>query len=179
MFNSRTMERMTATGDTVAPWLDDDQLRDWKALVALVTTLPAAIDAQLKQDAGINAFEYHVLAGLADAPRHTLPMSDLASATRGSLSRLSHAVARLERSGWIERFACTEAGRRTSARLTDAGLAKLQDAAPGHVREARRLVVDALTPEQLAALGDAARRIVAGTAPDLTRALDDACGEAC
>ena len=44
------------------PWLDEDQLRDWKSLVALVMTLPAELDAQLKRDTGLNMFEYHVLA---------------------------------------------------------------------------------------------------------------------
>ena len=141
------------------PWLDEDQLRDWKSLIALVMTLPAALDAQLKRDTGLNMFEYHVLAALAEAPNGAIPMSDLAGLSQGSPSRLSHAVGRLEGAGWVERRACTEAGRRTAAWLTDAGRRKLQESAPSHVREARRLVVDALTPEQLASLGEAARAI--------------------
>ena len=40
--------------------------------------------------------------------------------------------------------------------LTDAGRRTLEEAAPGHVREVRRLVVDVLSPEQFAALGAAA-----------------------
>ena len=44
-----------------APWLDDAQLREWKSVMALLTTLPAALDSQLKRDAGLNMFEYHVL----------------------------------------------------------------------------------------------------------------------
>ena len=143
------------------PWLDDDQLRDWKSLVALVMTLPAALDAQLKRDTGLNMFEYHVLAGLSAAPDGALPMSDLAVMAQGSISRLSHAVRRLEEAGWVERRACTEAGRRTAAWLTEAGRRKIEESAPSHVREARRLVVDALTPEQLRALGEAARTITA------------------
>ncbi|MEZ5256815.1 MAG: hypothetical protein R2705_07960 [Ilumatobacteraceae bacterium] len=47
---------------------------------------------------------------------------------------------------------------RVDARQTDAGWNKLAATAPGHVREARRLVVDALSPEQLAALGGRAAR---------------------
>jgi DNA-binding MarR family transcriptional regulator len=90
---------------------------------------------------------------------------------QGSLSRLSHAITRLERSGWVERRSCTDnGGRRIEARLTDAGLAKLEEIAPGHVREARRLVVDVLTPEQLVALGDAARAITAATTAGATEA---------
>ena len=54
-------------------------------------------------------------------------------------------------------------GRRTEARLTDAGFVKLAEIAPGHVREVHRLVFEVLTPEQLAALGDVARAITAAT----------------
>ncbi|MEP9364074.1 MarR family transcriptional regulator [Nocardioides sp. CN2-186] len=141
-------------------WLDDDQLRDWRSVVALVMTLPAALDAQLKRDTGLNMFEYHVLAALSEAEHEALPMSDLAGMSQGSPSRLSHAVSRLENAGWVERRACVEAGRRTAAHLTPAGRAKLEDAAPSHVREVRRLVVDTLDAAQLAVLGDAARAVV-------------------
>jgi DNA-binding MarR family transcriptional regulator len=139
--------------------------------MALVMTLPAVLDAQLRRDTGLNLFEYHVLAELAEGQGRTRVMSDLATVTRGSLSRLSHAVSRLEAAGWVERRACGGAGRRTEARLTTAGWEKLQESAPGHVREARRLVVDALSEEQLRHLGDAARRIVAVAAPEIAATL--------
>ena len=146
---------------TDTPWLSPEQQQEWRALVGLLMTLPAALDAQLKRDAGLNTFEYQVLAALSEAPDRALPLSDLAGLSQGSLSRLSHAVSRLERDGWVSRRSCTEAGRRREAWLTDAGVAKLEEVAPGHAREARRLVVDALTPEQLTALGEAARAITA------------------
>ena len=149
------------------PWLDEAQLRDWMSVVGLVMTLPAALDAQLKRDTGLNNFEYHVLAALSGAPRGALPMSDLAGISQGSPSRLSHAVSRLEDAGWVERRACTEAGRRTAAHLTPAGRRKIEEAAPSHVREVRRLVVDVLTPEQLAALGEAARAVLGAIDPDM------------
>ena len=164
--------RASTTVDTV-PWLSSAQQRDWRALVALFMTLPPALDAQLKRDAGLNSFEYHVLAALSEAPNRTMVLSSLAGLAQGSLSRLSHAITRLERAGWVQRRSCADPGaRRTEARLTDAGLAKLEETAPGHVREARRLVVDVLTPEQLAALGDAARAITSATladAPEMCR----------
>lgn len=159
----------TSPDDATVPWLDDDELRDWRALMALVAALPSALDAQLKRDAGINAFEYHVLAALSEAPERTLRLSDLAGLSRGSLSRLSHAVTRLERSGWLTRSRCTGDGAaRVEARLTDAGWEKIRESAPGHVREARRLVVDVLSPDELRALGSAARSVsrAAGLEPD-------------
>ena len=167
------------TADTsrdVVPWLADDEQQDWAALIRLVMTLPAALDAQLKRDAGVNSFEYHLLARLSMTPGRALVLSELAEQAQGSLSRLSHAITRLERAGWVERRACNDRGRRVEARLTDAGMAKLEAIAPGHVREARRLVVDVLTREQLAALGDAARAItdvVLAGAPEACEELGD------
>ena len=152
-------------------WLSHEQLREWKSLMALLMTMPARLDAQLKQDAGLNLFEYQILVGLSEAPERLQVMSDLAIQTRGSLSRLSHAISRLEAAGWVQRRSCGGAGRRTEALLTTAGWRKLQQAAPGHVREARRLVIDALTAEQLEDLGTAARRIVAVANPEVAETL--------
>ncbi|MFC3688778.1 MarR family winged helix-turn-helix transcriptional regulator [Aquipuribacter hungaricus] len=147
-----------AAGDPA--WLSAEQQASWRDLMALVMTLPAALDAQLRRDAGVNGFEYQVLAALSEAPDRALVLTTLAGMTQGSLSRLSHAVTRLERAGLVERRSCSEAGaRRTEARLTASGWEKLQEIAPGHVREARRLVVDVLTPEQLWALGEASRLV--------------------
>jgi DNA-binding MarR family transcriptional regulator len=153
------------------PWLSPEQLREWKSLMALLMTVPTSLDAQLKQDAGLNLFEYHILVELAEAPERSCVLSELAAQTRGSLSRLSHAVSRLEAAGWVERRSCGGAGRRTEALLTAAGWRKLQQTAPGHVREARRLVIDALTAEQLENLGAAARCIVAVANPEIGATL--------
>ncbi|MFZ0159897.1 MAG: MarR family transcriptional regulator [Kineosporiaceae bacterium] len=155
-----------------APWLSADQLRSWLALTALLETLPAAIDAQLKRDAGMNLFEYVVMARLSEEPGRVVAMRDLATFAAGSLSRLSHAVDRLERQGWVERRPRSCNPRHTEVVLTDAGLDKIVRSAPGHVREVRRLVIDTLTDEQTAQLGRIARAIVGVVAPEVARLLD-------
>ena len=140
------------------PWLDRPQLRAWIRLVALLELLPSALDAQLRRDARLNEFEYYVLAMLSEAPDRTLRMTELARQTNATLPRLSHVVSRLEGRGMVERFPCPDDRRATDARLTDAGWATVVEAAPGHVENVRRLVIDALTEEQvdqLAAIGDA------------------------
>ncbi|QTE29115.1 MarR family winged helix-turn-helix transcriptional regulator [Pengzhenrongella sicca] len=150
-----------------APWLTADQQRDWRALLGLLAILPPALDAQLKRDAGVNGFEYQVLAVLSEAPDRTVGLSDLAALSQGSLSRLSHAITRLERSGLVGRRSCVnQGGRRAEAWLTDTGLARLEDIAPGHAREVRRLVIDVLSPEQLTAVSDAARAITTAYAAE-------------
>ena len=139
-------------------WLDRSQLRAWIRLVAVLELLPGALDAQLRRDAGLNEFEYYVLAMLSEAPERTLRMTELARQTNATLPRLSHVVTRLEERGLVTRFPCPEDRRATNAQLTDNGWATVAAAAPGHVDNVRQLVIDALTDEQvdqLAAIGDA------------------------
>ncbi|WP_229068924.1 MarR family winged helix-turn-helix transcriptional regulator [Actinoplanes sp. DH11] len=141
-------------------WLDDDQQQTWLAVAALMTRLPAALDAQLQRDSQLSHFEYQVLAGLSMAPERTLRMSALAAFAEGSLPRLSQVVAKMEKRGWVRRTPDPADGRFTLAILTDAGWDKLVPAAPGHVAEARRLVFDPLTKAQQRQLRDIARRIM-------------------
>jgi DNA-binding MarR family transcriptional regulator len=98
------------------------------------------------------SFEYFALAMLSEAPERTLRMTELARQTNATLPRLSHVVGRLEHRGLVERFPCPGDRRATNARLTDAGWAKVQDAAPGHVATVRQQVIGALTAEQVTEL---------------------------
>jgi DNA-binding MarR family transcriptional regulator len=139
-------------------WLDDRQQRAWLTFAAMMVKLPAALDAQLQRDSGLSHFEYLVLAGLSEQPDRTLQMSEIARFSSSSLSRLSHVAARLEAKGWLTRARVPGPGRRTDATLTEAGYAKVVEAAPGHVAAVRDLVVDVLSERELAALG----RIAAG-----------------
>lgn len=159
---------MTADGGEPR-WLSAVQLESWKSLMAMLMTLPGALDAQLKTEAGMNTFEYHILVALADRPQGSMSMGELAAITQGSASRLSHAVARMERAGWIERRAGD--GRCVNAQLTTLGRDKLIATAPGHVREVRRLVIDTLTAEQLRTLGESARTVAEHADPTLVCAL--------
>jgi DNA-binding MarR family transcriptional regulator len=149
-------EDLEATGET--RWLDDEERAAWLTLARVMMKLPAALDAQLRRDAGMSHFDYLVLAMLSEAPGRTLLMSDLAALANGSsLSRLSHVVSRLEKRGWVHRAPCKSDGRLTYAHLTDDGWVQVAAAAPGHVETVRSLVIDALTRsqlDQLAEIGD-------------------------
>jgi DNA-binding MarR family transcriptional regulator len=141
-------------------WLDAEETEAWRALASMLVRLPAALDAQLRRDAGITHFEYQVLALLSEAPGRTRRMSELATLSEGSLPRLSQVVARLEQRGWVRRTPDPTDGRYTLAILTDRGRAKVAQAAPGHVQEVRRLVLDPLTNTQTRHLRETSRRIM-------------------
>ena len=137
-----------ASGQDV-PWLTADQLRAWIGLISVAELLPARLDSQLQRDADLTHFDYQVLAMLSEAPARTLRMTGLAQRTSATLPRLSHVVKRLEARGFVERMPCPEDARATNAHLTDHGWQTLVETAPGHVRTARALVIDALTDEQI------------------------------
>lgn len=164
---------MAESRDRDVPWLTDAEREAWMTLMAMTESLPAALDAQLKRDAGINTFEFHILAALSESPDRTVRMSRLAHFAVGSPSRLSHAITRLERAGWVVRRPCADDGRQSEAHLTPAGWRKIRATAPGHVREVRRLVFDGLAPDQVTELSAIARKVVETTAPDTVPILDE------
>ena len=153
-------------------WLDAEERQAWLALASALNRLPAALDAQLRRDAGISHFEYQVMALLSDAPGFTLRMSELAMMAEGSLPRLSQVVARLEQHGWVRRTPAPADGRYPLATLTEQGRAKVTEAAPGHVQEVRRLVFDPLTKTQSRQLREISRRIMRAVDPDNRRPYD-------
>ena len=147
-------------------WLTDEERGAWLALVGMLFRLPAALDAQLQRDAGINHFEYLVLAALSESPDRTIRMSDLALLANGSLSRLSHVVNRLEKRDWVRRSSDPADGRYTLATLTEEGWTKVVDTAPGHVAAVRGLVFDPLTRFQTRQLRDIGERVLRAVDPD-------------
>jgi DNA-binding MarR family transcriptional regulator len=135
-------------------WLDEEEQRTWRAFLSATQLLFDQLDRELQRDAKIPHAYYEILVRLSESPGRTLRMSQLADSTLSSRSRLSHAVSRLEESGWVERQSCPTDRRGQLAVLTDKGFAALEAAAPGHVEGVRSHVFDPLTPDQVAALRD-------------------------
>ncbi|MBF5081282.1 MarR family transcriptional regulator [Quadrisphaera sp. INWT6] len=152
------------------PWLDRTQLAAWVRVAALLEVLPGTLDGQLRRDADVTLFEYFVLAMLSESPTRSLRMSELAAQTSATLPRLSHVVKRMESRGLVERRPDPDDRRATTCVLTDGGLARIEQAAPGHVAAVREHVVDVLTPEQITQL--------TGIADALLRSLDSSGGMA-
>src|SRR5689334_15213364 len=75
----------------------------WRALVVLAHTLEESLDRQSRRDGGIPHAYYKLLVFLYEAGDRRLTMSELAADLKYSSSRLTHAVASLERSGWARR----------------------------------------------------------------------------
>ena len=112
------------------------------------------LDAQLREH-DLDLAEYEILVTLSESADRQLRMAELADAVHQSRSRLTHTVTRMEKRGLIERTTCPVDRRGVWANLTDAGHRLLEEAAPSHVECVRRNFVDAVDPEDYAALGRA------------------------
>ncbi|MER7787693.1 MarR family transcriptional regulator [Streptomyces sp. NPDC097640] len=155
-----------ADADEDARWLTDDEQRTWQAYIQTSMLLEDHLDRQLQRDAGMPHVYYGLLVKLSWAPRHRLRMTELAEAAKITRSRLSHAITRLEKNGWVRREDCASDKRGQNAVLTDEGFEVLKKAAPGHVEAVRAAIFDRLTPEQIRQFGDICRIVADGLQPE-------------
>lgn len=146
-------------------WLDAEEQRVWRIYLQATTLLDDHLDRQLQRDAGMPHVYYGLLVQLSDAPRRRLRMTDLAMKLKITRSRLSHAVARLEKNGWVRREDCPSDKRGQLAILTDEGFEVLRKAAPGHVTAVRQALFDRLSPEQQKSLGEIMTIVAEGLQP--------------
>jgi DNA-binding MarR family transcriptional regulator len=146
-------------------WLSTDEQHAWRAYLEATLLLFDELDRQMQQDSGMPHAYYEILVRLSEADGRSMRMSELAVQTRSSRSRLSHAVARLEERGWVERKDCPTDRRGQVAHLTDKGFAVLDAAAPSHVEAVRLHVIDRLTPEQIGQLAEIGNALIAGLVP--------------
>lgn len=135
-------------------WLSADEQEVWRSYLAATQLLTERLDQELQHDAGMPHAYYEVLVRLSEVPDRRLRMSELADRSLSSRSRLSHAVARLEEAGWVQRETCASDRRGQVAVLTDAGFAALDAAAHGHVECVRTYLFDQLTSDQVTQLGE-------------------------
>ncbi|MYX96924.1 MarR family transcriptional regulator [Streptomyces sp. SID486] len=147
-------------------WLTDEEQRVWRSYLHATTLLEDHLDRQLQRDAGMPHIYYGLLVSLAEAPRRRLRMTELAMKAKITRSRLSHAVARLEKNGWVRREDCSSDKRGQFAVLTEAGFEVLRHTAPGHVTAVRQALFERLSPEQQKALGEIMEIVAEGLQPE-------------
>ncbi|MBK3580318.1 MarR family transcriptional regulator [Streptomyces sp. MBT65] len=147
-------------------WLTAEEQRVWRFYMHASTLLEDHLDRQLQRDAGMPHIYYGLLVQLADVPGRRLRMTELAMNAKITRSRLSHAVARLEKNGWVRREDCPSDKRGQFAVLTDAGYEVLSRTAPGHVTAVRQALFERLSPEQQKSLGEIMEIVAEGLQPD-------------
>jgi DNA-binding MarR family transcriptional regulator len=156
-------------------WLDDDERSLWLSLTCVLMKLPAALDAQLQKSVELTFFEYLLLAMLCEQPTRTLKMSELASITNASLSRLSHVARRLESRGLLSRSEDESDRRCTNATVTKSGVALVEVAAPDHVMTVRQLVIDAVGTSAMESFAHGCHAIAQAVDPGGKRSVNPDC----
>lgn len=141
-------------------WLNPDQQLIWRNWMLAKTRIEDYLDAALT-DFGLSLDEYELLVRLSESDARYLRMGELADLVRHSRSRLTHTIARMEKRGLVVRRKCTSDGRGVEAALTKEGFELLQRAAPTHVDSVREVFVDAIAPDDFAALGRGMEQVLA------------------
>ena len=151
---------MSETTTAAAPrWLDADEQAVWRAFLDVSRLLFEQLNRQLSDEVGMSLAEYEILVQLSEAPDRRLRMSELADRVVSSRSRITHTVGRMEERGLVYREACVDDGRGVLCVLTDAGFARLETAAPGHVEMVRTVMFDPLEGSDAEHLGAALTKV--------------------
>ena len=130
-------------------WLTAQEERVWRRWLTLNALLSATLHRELQDDSGLSMPDFEVLVHLTDSPECRIRVTDLARLLQWERSRVSHHVTRMERRRLVQRVECAEDGRGAFIAITPEGRATIEQAAPGHVNTVRRLVFDALSPEEV------------------------------
>jgi DNA-binding MarR family transcriptional regulator len=126
-------------------------LEAWTALLRAHATLMRQLESDLENKTGLALADFDVLAQLAIA-RGELRMTELAGRALISRSGMTRRVARLVEEGLVRRANAGGDARGVVVALTDAGVARLTQAAPVHARGIADLFVARLDDQELAAL---------------------------
>ena len=84
---------------------------------------------------------------------------DLAESVLLTASGITRLLDGLERAGFVEKASCAKDGRVSYAKLTDAGRAKLTEAATTHLAGVDDLFTSRYSPEELEALAELLSRL--------------------
>jgi DNA-binding MarR family transcriptional regulator len=124
------------------------------------------LDRQLTNEQGLPTSSYEVLLRLAEAPRGSMRMKDIADSLLLSRSGLSRVVDELERQGYVTREPCASDARGTEAVITRSGRGAFRKAQSSHLRSVRAEFLDKLSEEQLRRLGEVWTAVGLAEAPD-------------
>jgi len=135
-------------------------LEAWRSLLRAHATLMRQLDTDLEKKTGLALADFDVLAQLALAGGE-LRMTDLAARALISRSGMTRRVARLVDEGLVRRADTDADGRGVVVVLTDAGMARLTEATPVHLRGVSDLFVARLNQKELAVLKSVMDKVTA------------------
>ncbi len=145
-----------------AEWLDEREARAWRGLQMMNHRVDGELGRRLAEESEISLADYAVLVTLTEHPEGRMRPFELGCELSWEKSRLSHHVGRMVKRGLVAKESCPNDGRGAFVVVTPQGRAEIERAAPGHVRDVRRLVIDHLDDDDLDALARITERVLAG-----------------
>lgn len=133
-------------------------LEAWRALLRAHATLLRQLETDLEKETGLALADFDVLAQLALAGGE-LRMTELADRALISRSGMTRRVARLVEDGLVRRAEAGSDARGVVVGLTDAGVKRLKEAAPVHIRGISELFAAKLDERELAVLEKALPKV--------------------
>jgi DNA-binding MarR family transcriptional regulator len=130
----------------------------WQALIRAHATLMRQLATDLVDNLGLTLGDFDVLAQLGQADGE-MRISELAAQAYSSRSGMTRRIDRLVDEGLVTRANSDADGRGVVVGLTAAGVARLVEAAPAHLRRVRELFVDRLSDGELVILAGALEKV--------------------
>ena len=142
------------------------ELTSWTRLLRTHAALTRAFNSQLEAEHGLALNEWEALLLLSRAPDRRLKRVELVSQLLLTPSGITRLLERLEAVLWVEKASCPTDARVTYAVLTEAGQAKLREAADTHLAAIHALFSECFAPEELETLGSLLARLPGGAGDD-------------
>ncbi len=134
-------------------------MQAWRAFLEAHAHVIRLLEAELEAEKALPLTWYDVLVHLEEAQGHRLRMTDLAERVLLSKSGLTRLVDRMCDFGLVSRSPDDRDRRGRWVNLEPAGLARLHDAAPVHLRGVDAYFASLLTESEAEALAVVLRRI--------------------
>jgi DNA-binding MarR family transcriptional regulator len=145
---------------TETRWLDAREAHLWQTYRDAYRELTTTLEARLVAS-GLSGADYALLHPLSSSEAGILRTRDLGRSIGWERSRLSHQVSRMEKRGLVVREECESDARGSMVRITPAGRAAIEAAAPDHVDAVRTHFFDKLTREEQEQLTKMLDRVLA------------------
>lgn len=148
------------------------RLDAWVRFLRAHAAVTRALSAELVRDHGLTINDYEVLLHLSREPERMLRRVDLAGRVLLTASGITRLLDGLESGGLVEKVRCESDARVSYAHLTDAGAAKLAEAARTHLAGVDRLYLDRFDDEERSALAELLGRLPGNASDDTGAACE-------
>jgi DNA-binding MarR family transcriptional regulator len=134
-------------------------LEAWGALLEAHATLMRQLQTDLVSKTGLDLNDFDVISQLAQGGG-SLRMTDLAARAFSSRSGLTRRIDRLVETGLVGRTTADGDARGVVVTLTEAGVARVTETVPVHLRAVAELFIAKLDDEELGVLEGALKKVI-------------------